>query len=256
MCRAGAALSVERLHALTEIGRQAYADRDCFIGDPRSCSSSCRRTCCRTNARQKLRRRVSFERRQTDSTPMLVPSTATRRSSPSSTRSATRSPSSTRSSMISVPASSAPKSGVIFHNRACGFVLEPRASERHRRPQAAAEHHHSRDADAQWPGRDAVRRDRRTVPAIRAGAACEQHSRSRHGHSGGDRSAADICMERHDPGRGHRAGIGQRGPGGARPHVVPAENPLGTAQAIWIDWESGLLRGGADGRRDGLAAGW
>jgi gamma-glutamyltranspeptidase/glutathione hydrolase len=39
-------------------------------------------------------------------------------------------------------------------------------------------------------------------------------------------------------------------------HVVPAENPLGTAQAIWIDWESGLLRGGADPRRDGLAAGW
>ena len=39
-------------------------------------------------------------------------------------------------------------------------------------------------------------------------------------------------------------------------HVVRAENPLGTAQAIWIDWEAGLLRGGADGRRDGLAAGW
>jgi gamma-glutamyltranspeptidase/glutathione hydrolase len=35
-----------------------------------------------------------------------------------------------------------------------------------------------------------------------------------------------------------------------------AENPLGTAQAIWIDWESGILRGGADGRRDGLALGW
>ncbi len=38
--------------------------------------------------------------------------------------------------------------------------------------------------------------------------------------------------------------------------IVTAENPLGTAQAVWIDWESGLLRGGADGRRDGLAAGW
>jgi gamma-glutamyltranspeptidase/glutathione hydrolase len=38
--------------------------------------------------------------------------------------------------------------------------------------------------------------------------------------------------------------------------VVSAENPLGTAQAIWIDWETGLLRGGADGRRDGFAAGW
>jgi gamma-glutamyltranspeptidase len=35
--------------------------------------------------------------------------------------------------------------------------------------------------------------------------------------------------------------------------VSPA---AGTAQAIWIDWEAGLLRGGADGRRDGLAAGW
>jgi gamma-glutamyltranspeptidase/glutathione hydrolase len=39
-------------------------------------------------------------------------------------------------------------------------------------------------------------------------------------------------------------------------HVVRAENPLGTAQAIWIDWQAGVLRGGADGRRDGLAAGW
>ena len=35
-----------------------------------------------------------------------------------------------------------------------------------------------------------------------------------------------------------------------------AQNPLGTAQAVWIDWERGLLRGGADGRRDGIALGW
>ncbi len=38
--------------------------------------------------------------------------------------------------------------------------------------------------------------------------------------------------------------------------VVAAENPLGTAQAIRIDWESGVLHGGADGRRDGVALGW
>jgi gamma-glutamyltranspeptidase/glutathione hydrolase len=37
---------------------------------------------------------------------------------------------------------------------------------------------------------------------------------------------------------------------------VPAEDPLGTAQAICIDWESGVLHGGADGRRDGIALGW
>ena len=40
-------------------------------------------------------------------------------------------------------------------------------------------------------------------------------------------------------------------------HVpVVAESPLGTAQAICIDWEAGVLHGGADGRRDGIALGW
>ena len=39
-------------------------------------------------------------------------------------------------------------------------------------------------------------------------------------------------------------------------NVTRAQNPLGTAQAVWIDWERGLLRGGADGRRDGIALGW
>jgi gamma-glutamyltranspeptidase / glutathione hydrolase len=38
--------------------------------------------------------------------------------------------------------------------------------------------------------------------------------------------------------------------------IVAAENPLGTAQAIRIDWQSGVLHGGADGRRDGVALGW
>jgi gamma-glutamyltranspeptidase/glutathione hydrolase len=37
---------------------------------------------------------------------------------------------------------------------------------------------------------------------------------------------------------------------------LPAENPLGTAQAISIDWETGVLHGGADYRRDGIALGW
>lgn len=35
----------------------------------------------------------------------------------------------------------------------------------------------------------------------------------------------------------------------------PAPNPLGTGQAIWIDRARGLLRGGADHRRDGIAIG-
>lgn len=38
--------------------------------------------------------------------------------------------------------------------------------------------------------------------------------------------------------------------------VVVADNALGTAQAIRIDWQTGVLHGGADGRRDGVALGW
>jgi len=38
--------------------------------------------------------------------------------------------------------------------------------------------------------------------------------------------------------------------------VVATDDPLGTAQAIWIDWQTGVLHGGADGRRDGVALGW
>ena len=35
--------------------------------------------------------------------------------------------------------------------------------------------------------------------------------------------------------------------------VTRAENPLGTAQAVWIDWERRLLcTAVADGRRDGI----
>jgi gamma-glutamyltranspeptidase/glutathione hydrolase len=38
--------------------------------------------------------------------------------------------------------------------------------------------------------------------------------------------------------------------------LVKPEKPIGGSQAIWIDWDQGVLTGGSDPRKDGSAIGY
>src|SRR5260370_42682959 len=69
---AWAPLSVERCQALTEIGRQAYPDRGCFVGDPRTGEVPLEALLSHERS-AKLRGRVSMERRLDGLAPYPIP---------------------------------------------------------------------------------------------------------------------------------------------------------------------------------------
>ena len=249
------ALSVERAHVLCEIARQAYADRDCFIGDPRTAPAPVDELLSAARA-EKIRQCVSIAKRGTTLEPVSIPA-----HSDTTFVAVVDSEHNTVAFINSIfddfgSGIVSPRSGVIFHNRACGFVLDrdhPNALAGRKRP-----------LNTIIPAM-VTQRGRAVMPfgvtgghfqpfgqvlvltnILDYGMGVQRAIDQPRLFAFGD----DVHVEGAIPPslRDGLAALGHK--------VVAAENPLGTAQAIWIDWESGLLRGGADGRRDGLAAGW
>jgi gamma-glutamyltranspeptidase/glutathione hydrolase len=250
-----APFSVDRLHALVEIGRQAYADRDCFIGDPRVGAIAVE-TLLSDERAEKLRQSFCFERRAKGFTPILVPDhrDTTFVAVVDSDRNTVAFINSIFDDFGSGIVS--PKSGVIFHNRACGFVLDrghPNVIAGRKRP-----------LNTIIPAM-LTRNGRAVMPFGVTGGQFQPFGQVQLvsnivDHGMGIQAAidqprlfalGDTVQVEHTVPASVRDGLMALGH-----KVVPAQNPLGTAQAIWIDWEGGVLRGGADGRRDGLAAGW
>ena len=114
--------SVELCHALVEIGRQAYADRDCFIGDPRTGDVPVAKHFCPRRTPRRCARRVS---RSSSAMDDLCRS----RSQRIATRPSWRSSIADRNTVAFINSIFddfgcgivSPTSGVIFHNRACGL---------------------------------------------------------------------------------------------------------------------------------------
>lgn len=247
--------AADRYHYLAEAARQAYAERDIFIGDPRTGSVPVEDLLSaeRTTAR---RRAIDPTRRQTGLVPILPPEHS------HTTFIATVDKDRNTVALINSIFDdfgcgiTTHESGIIFHNRAGGFVLErghPNAIAGRKRPLQTI------------------------IPAMLTD---DDEIVMPFGVTGGHFQPIgqmQILSNVLDYGMGIQAAIDEprifaRGSSfevegtidaetlaglRARGHVIRrAESPLGTAQAIWIDRERGLLRGGADGRRDSLALGW
>lgn len=248
-------LATERLHLIAEASRLGYAARDQYLGDPRAGRVPIEQLLANDN----IQRLAGSIRRDARLTALPAPLGPAHRDTVYLTVvDRDRNVVSFINSIFDDFGSGrvAPSTGIVLHNRGSGFVLEaghPNELAGRKRPMHTI------------------------IPAI---LTRDGRAEMSFGVTGGQFQPAgqiEILSNVIDHGmplqaaidlprvfaRGESFEVEARVPvttlAGLRAlghQITLAENPLGTAQAIRIDWAVGTLHGAADARRDGLALGW
>ncbi|MEC5406203.1 gamma-glutamyltransferase [Paraburkholderia sp. MPAMCS5] len=248
-------LSAERFHLQGEISRIAYTQRDAYLCDPNSTPVDCGRLISPSYLKR-MASKVSVQRRLSDLTPFSAPEHR------DTVYVTVVDKDGTVVSLINSIFDDfgsglvAPRSGVLLHNRGCGFVLD-------------------RGHPNELAGR---KRPMHTIiPAL---VTKDNEAVMSFGVTGGHFQPAgqmQVLSNVLDYGMSVQDAIDQprmfaRGDSFEVERTVPqavanalrelghrpvvAENPLGTCHAIWLDRSAGTLFGGTDPRRDGLAIGY
>jgi gamma-glutamyltranspeptidase / glutathione hydrolase len=248
-------LGAERVHLLCEAGRIAFAERDRLVADAPLDASG-------LLAEERIARlRAAIDPERAMDAPPLAPAGGFPAHRDTVCLAVVDSGGGAASLVNSLfhPWGSgivAPGTGVLLHNRGAGFVLEPGHPNRlapGRRPL------HTLIPALAYAGGE---------PVMAFGVMGADYQPFGHvqlvqgiaDHGLDVQAAIDLprAMRAYEPllaedgiPAAAREGLAARGH-----RVVAAGAPLGGAQAIWVDRESGVLAGGSDQRKDGFAAGW
>jgi gamma-glutamyltranspeptidase/glutathione hydrolase len=251
-----APLSVERLHLEIEAARLAYRERDTLIGDPAQVQVPVERLLSRDHAAA-LRAEIDPERATVSLPPAQVVAHADTVYITVVDRE--RNAVSFINSLFSSFGSGilAPKTGVMLQNRGMSFRVDPD------HPNGIAPG--KRPMHTIIPGM--VVKDGRTVMPF--GVMGGHYQVMGHGHF--LTNLLDLGLDLQEAIDLPRVFAAQSGPVevesgvsaevaaglAARGHqLTPPPKPIGGGQAIWIDWESGVLTGASDPRKDGCALGY
>ncbi len=253
----GQALSVDRLHREIEAGRLAYQDRSLYVADQRHADVPVDWLLSAEHA-QEMRDAIDPSRALAE-----LPQFTSPRHESTVYISVVDKDRNTCSFINSIfhsfgSVQMAPKSGVMLHNRGESFVVEPghpNCIDAAKRPMHTI-----------IPGMVA-KGDRAVMPYGVMGGDYQSYGHmqflTRYFDFGMDIQEAQD-MPRLFPIPGSRDVEAESTlPAAvvealrARGHnIVPAAIPLGGSQAIWIDWDNGVLTGGSDPRKDGCAIGY